>query len=81
MNYLIRIQRAFESVIGTTGALTVTADADMESVHGWDSESFIPLIIALEDEFLIDIPTLDAAALYSVKAISEFVTNKLNEDC
>lgn len=78
MQYLDRIRSFFGKAIGPEAAAAVTEEADIETIPGWDSESFIPLILAMEDEFQIEVSTMDAAALFSVEAINEFLTEKLS---
>jgi acyl carrier protein len=77
MKYLPKIKSFFERAIGPQASAALCAESDMESVPGWDSQSFLPLIIAMEDEFQITISTMDAAALYSVEAINEYLEQRL----
>jgi acyl carrier protein len=77
MKYLPRIKAFFEKAIGPEAAAAVVETADIESVPGWDSQSFLPLIIAMEDEFGIEIATMDAAALFSVEAIHAYLEERL----
>lgn len=49
----------------------------METVPGWDSQSFLSLIVAMEDEFAITVSMLDAVGLYSVAAIDKYLEKRL----
>lgn len=78
MKYLERIRSVFEDSIGPEAAAAVTADADIDSVPGWDSQSFISLVMAIEDAFQIQLSTMDAAALFSIEAINEYLERRLS---
>ena len=77
MKYLPRIRAFFGAAIGPDAAAAIDEQADIESVPGWDSQSFIPLVLAMEDEFDIRISTIDAAALFSVAAINAYLEQRL----
>lgn len=77
MQHLDRIRNFFDKAIGPDAAAAVTEDADIETIPGWDSESFIPLVLAMEDEFGIEISTMEAAALFSIESINDFLVEKL----
>jgi len=76
MSHFDRIQRCFAKVIGEDEANKMTPDSTMEDVKGWDSLNFIGLIVAVEDEFGIQLSTLDAAALTSVPAIEQYLQER-----
>jgi acyl carrier protein len=77
LKFLSRIKTIFEKAIGPAAAAAITAESDIENVPGWDSQSFLPLIIAMEDEFEITVSTMDAAALFSVEAINAYLEQRL----
>ena len=77
MKYLPRIKNFFEKAVGPEASAAINADADMDCVPGWDSQTFLPLIIAMEDEFDITVATIDAAALFSIEAINEYLERRL----
>jgi len=77
MKYLPRIRAFFGSAIGPEAAAAVNEGADIETIPGWDSQSFIPLVNAMEDEFGIRVSTLDAAALFSIAAINDYLVRRL----
>ena len=79
MSYFDRIQRCFAKVIGEHHANQMTPDSTMEEVKQWDSLNFVGLIIAVEDEFKIQLTTLEAAALTSVPAIEKHLKERLDE--
>lgn len=77
MKYLERIRIFFDKAIGPEAAEAINAEADIDSVPGWDSQSFIPLVLAMEDEFDIEISTMEAASLFSIEAINDHLEQKL----
>jgi acyl carrier protein len=77
MKYLPRIKLFFQNALGPLSGAFINERADMENVPGWDSQSFLTLLLAMEDEFLITVSTLDAASLYSVKAINDYLERRL----
>lgn len=77
MKYLERIRSVFEEAIGPTAAAAVSAEADIDSVPGWDSQSFIRLVMTMEEVFGIQLSTMDAAALFSIEAINEYLERRL----
>ena len=79
MSYFDRIQRCFAKVIGEHHANQMTPDSTMEEVKQWDSLNFVGLIMAVEDEFKIQLTTLEAAALTSVLAIEQYLQERLDE--
>jgi acyl carrier protein len=79
MSYFDRIQRCFAKVIGEHHANQMTPDSTMEEVKQWDSLNFVGLIMAVEDEFKIQLTTLEAATLTSVLAIEQYLQERLDE--
>jgi acyl carrier protein len=77
MKYLERIRRVFAEAIGPEAAAAVNEDADIDSVPGWDSQSFIRLVMTMEDVFEIQLSTMDAAALFSIEAINAYLERRL----
>jgi acyl carrier protein len=77
MKYLARIKTAFSTVLGRDVSELITASANMEGVPGWDSTNFIELVLAVEDEFCIELATIDATALTSIDAINRYLVNRL----
>lgn len=77
MKYFDRIKRAFTVALGKD-AEALTPASDMENLKGWDSAHFIALVVAVENEFSIEMSTLDAASLTSIEAIDAYLQRKLN---
>jgi acyl carrier protein len=77
MKYLPRIKAFFEKAIGKEAGAFINEDADMESVPGWDSQSFLSLIVAMEDEFDVTVSMLDAVGLYSIAAINKYLEKRV----
>jgi acyl carrier protein len=71
-----RIRKAFASVIGENAAQGVVPGATMEDVEGWDSLNFLNLVMAIEDEFDLQMSTLEAASLNTVDAVVSYVERK-----
>lgn len=47
----------------------ITADASMDTIASWDSLRHMNLVLALEDEFQVQIPDEEAANITSYKLI------------
>ena len=77
MKYLERIRAVFDEAIGPAAAAAETPDADIDTIPGWDSQSFISLVMAMEETFQIHLSTTDAAALFSIEAINDYLVRRL----
>jgi acyl carrier protein len=53
-----------------------TEDLSIDNVPGWDSMAHVGLILALQKEFGISIPPIDAIELTSVKNIIKYMASK-----
>jgi len=53
-----------------------TEDLSIDNVHGWDSMAHVGLILALQKEFAISIPPVDAIELTSVSGIIKYLMNQ-----
>jgi acyl carrier protein len=53
-----------------------TEDLSIDNVSGWDSMAHVGLILALQREFAISIPSVDAIELTSVKNIIQYLANR-----
>jgi acyl carrier protein len=53
-----------------------TEDLSIDNVPGWDSMAHVGLILALQKEFGVSIPPIDALELTSVKNIIQYLTNR-----
>jgi acyl carrier protein len=80
MLYLDRIRNVFATALGEEAASHVAADSTIETVPGWDSLSFLSVVMALETEFGIVIKPRDAVGLFSVAGISHFLAATLPTD-
>lgn len=74
---LERVRKAFASVIGENAARGLVPGVTMDEIDGWDSMNFIKLVMAIEDEFSIQMNTIEAASLTSVTAVVTFIGNKV----
>jgi acyl carrier protein len=53
-----------------------TEDLSIDNVPGWDSMAHVGLILALQKEFGISIPPINALELTSVKNIINYLVNQ-----
>jgi len=53
-----------------------TEDLSIDNVTGWDSMAHVGLILALQKEFAVSIPTVDALELTSVKNIIKYLASE-----
>lgn len=76
IDHIDRVRAAFATVIGDDAATGIVPGATMEDIEGWDSVNFLNLVMAIEDEFDLQMSTLDAASLNTVDAILAYVERK-----
>ena len=53
-----------------------TEDLSIDNVPGWDSMAHVGLILALQKEFGVSIPPIDALELTSVSNIIKYLVNQ-----
>ncbi|MGD0571633.1 MAG: acyl carrier protein [Sedimentisphaerales bacterium] len=53
-----------------------TEDLSIDNVPGWDSMAHVGLILALQKEFAVSIPPVDALELTSVSSIIKYLVNQ-----
>ena len=53
-----------------------TEDLSIDNIPGWDSMAHVGLILALQKEFAISIPPVDAIELTSVSGIIKYLMNQ-----
>lgn len=46
-------------------------DSSTASVPGWNSASYIDIVVSIETEFGLELSTLEAARMYSIRGIYE----------
>jgi acyl carrier protein len=71
-----RIRKLFAEVLSPAVAAALNADSSMETVEGWDSQTFVSLIVAIETEFGVILSGLDAARMNSLRAIVDVLGEK-----
>jgi acyl carrier protein len=71
-----RIRQIFASLLSPQVADELTIQSSMETVEGWDSQSFVSIIVAIEAEFGITLAALDAVRMSSVGAIQDVLVEK-----
>ncbi len=52
-------------------------NSSMENVDGWDSVTYVEIILSLEEEFQIEFTSLESASLNNVASILEILDSKL----
>jgi acyl carrier protein len=71
---LVTIFRTALPASETAGSITL--DSKMEDVAGWDSQTFVAIVVGIEETFGIELTTLDAARMSSIRAIYEVLAEK-----
>ena len=71
-----RVAKVFQGVLTEQEFAAFNPEASMDDVEGWDSLSFLDVIMALEGEFNVRIDGLDAASLTSVASILAYLRNQ-----
>lgn len=71
-----RLKRVFESVLGADAAIPMGMDSSTEDVRGWDSHSFVAIVVGIESEFGVKLSTLEAIRMQSVRAIYDVLAEK-----
>lgn len=69
-----QIKTVLASVLGID-ASDINSDSSSESIEVWDSLKHMNLIVAIEDEFDVEIDDDDVPKMLSVKGIIEVVEN------
>lgn len=68
-----RVENIFRNILDERQFKAFHANATMDEVDGWDSMSFLEIIMSLESEFHLRIDGLDAANLISVPNIIAYL--------
>ena len=71
-----RLRKIFADALTPAVADSLTPRSTMEDVPGWDSQSFIAIVVGIEAEFGVTFSTLDAARMSSVGSIVEVLGEK-----
>jgi acyl carrier protein len=71
-----RVEKVFRTVLTPPQMESFNLEATMDDVDGWDSLSFLSIIMGLEGEFSVRIDGLDAISLTSVANIITFLQSK-----
>lgn len=72
-----RIANIFRNVLTAEQFATFHPGATMDDIDGWDSMTFLQIIMDMEGEFGIRIDGLDAASMISVENILEYLRDKV----
>lgn len=71
-----RIRKLFAVALSPAAAGSLNDDSSMETVDGWDSQTFVAIIVAIEAEFGVTLSGLEAARMNSLQAISAVLREK-----
>jgi len=71
-----RLERVFRSVLGAGAVGSMDLNSSTDTVGGWDSHSFVAIIVGIEAEFAVRLSTLEAIRMQSVRAIYEVLAAK-----
>ena len=69
-----RVRAVFAEVLSPEIAARLTPASTTDTVEGWDSHTFVAIILGLEQRFGITLTALEAARLQSIESIHELIT-------
>ncbi|MDA7774807.1 acyl carrier protein [Pseudomonadales bacterium] len=69
-------ERVLNVLSNSLNNIELTDESCMENTKGWDSMSFVDIVLGLETEFNIAFSTLEAAQLTSHASIVDIVKRK-----
>ena len=71
-----RVHAIFVKMLTDQQMEAMNPEATMDDVDGWDSMSFLEMIMGIEDDYGIRIDGLDATNLTSIPNILDYLQNK-----
>ncbi len=71
-----RLTTIFADLLSRDAAERLNFDSDMETVAGWDSQSYVEIVMAIEAVFGVEFSTLDAARMNSIRSIYAVLAEK-----
>ena len=71
-----RLKRVFEAVLGADATTPIDLHSNIDDVQGWDSHSFVAIVVGIESEFGVKLSTLEAIRMQSVRAIYDVLAEK-----
>jgi acyl carrier protein len=71
-----QLQKIFQTVLSEEQFEAFHPGATMDEIEGWDSMTFLEIIMGLEGEFGIRIDGLDAANMITVPNILAYLRNE-----
>ena len=71
-----RLREVFASVLSPETAGALRPASSNEDVPGWDSQTFVAIVIGIEREFSVRFSTLEAARMASVDSIQQLLREK-----
>ena len=71
-----RLRNVFANVLSAETAQALRPSSSNEDVPGWDSQTFVAVVIGIEQEFAVRFSTLEAARMGSVDSIQQLLREK-----
>lgn len=71
-----RLRKVFADVLSAEIAQALTPEASSETLPQWDSQSFVAIVVAVEQEFGVRFASLEAARMSSVAEIQRLLRDK-----
>lgn len=71
-----RLREVFANAISAEVARALKSDDSNETVGRWDSQSFVAIVLGVEQAFGVRFSTLEAARMSSVRGIQEILREK-----
>jgi acyl carrier protein len=71
-----RLRQVFATTISADVASALSVDDSTETISQWDSQSFVGVVIGIEQAFGVRFSTLEAARMNSVRGIQEVLAEK-----
>ena len=71
------IEEAFTELIPQLNPADITDDATMDSIEGWDSMTFLQIIMKIEDAIGSRFNPGEVARMFNVKNIKEIISEKI----
>lgn len=71
-----RVRAVFANAISSDVARALTLDDSNETVEKWDSQSFVAIVMGIEQAFDVRFSTLEAVRMSSVRGIQEILRER-----
>jgi acyl carrier protein len=71
-----RLVTIFTAIFPAETVRQMNLDSSTDTVEGWNSHTYVEIILAIETEFRLELSTLEAARMSSIRAIYELLGEK-----